>query len=107
MRSLAKIGLILLYVAAFFVITALLGNGHSYLTAESYGQGATPKSMFPVVAVRQSEPKSTGAQYQLMRWSEIEKNRRSASPLTFKLQSFMDIFSCRWRANFSLPLTLR
>ncbi len=56
--------------------------------------------MFPVVAVRQSEPKSTGAQYQLMRWSEIEKNRRSASPLTFKLPELHGYFQLPMEGEF-------
>lgn len=100
MRAFARIGSILLYVAAFFVITALLGKGHSYLTAESYGQGATPKSMFPVVAVRQSEPKSTGVQYQLMRWPEVEKGRRSASPPSFKLPELHGYFRLPMEGEF-------
>lgn len=96
MRSLAKIGLILLYLAAFCVITALLGEGYTYLTAESYAQGATANSNFPVVAVRRSEPTSTPVKYQLMRWFEMEKNRRSASPLTFKLPEL--------HGHFQLPM---
>lgn len=85
MRSIAKVGLILLYVVAFFFISALLGQAHSYLTAESYAQGIAPNSNFPVVGVRRNEPASAGVQYQLAYWFEIEKIQRSAAPLTFKL----------------------
>ena len=93
MRTLAKLGLILLYLAAFFAITTLLAEGFSYLTAESYAQDATPISRsFPVVAVGPSGPTSTGGKYQLIRWSEMEKYRRWASPLSFKLPELHGYF---------------
>jgi len=93
MRSLFKIGLILLYVVAFFVTTALLAQAYTYLTAETYAQGATPNGRFPVVAVRRTEPTPTRPQYQLTRWSEIEGSQRSASPLTFKLPEVQGHFA--------------
>jgi hypothetical protein len=95
-RFLAKIGLILLYVVAFFIATGLLAQAYTYLTAESYAQGTTPNRNFPMVAVRRNEPASAGVQYQLTHWFEMEKIQRSAAPLTFKLTEL--------QGHFVLPL---
>ncbi len=92
MRSLVRIGLLLSQLVAFFVVTALLAQAYTYLTAETYVQGATPNRHFPVVAVRRSEPTSTKVQYQLVRWLEIEKSQLSALAPTFKLPELQGHF---------------
>lgn len=85
MRSLLRGAYALCLVAAFFVICGLLAQAYTYLTAESYAQGAVPNRNFPVVAIRQNVPQAATVQYQLLGWWEIDKKRASGAPLTFKL----------------------
>ena len=93
MRSLVRIGLLVLQLVAFFLVTALCAQALSYLTALTYVPSATPNGQFPVVAVLRNEPTSTKVQYQLLRWWEIRKTPLSASPPSFKLPELQGQFA--------------
>jgi len=78
---LARIGVGVLQVLAFFVITGLLAQAYTRYDAKTFAAGQAPPGYFPVLAMLPGDAKP-----RLLRWSEIENSRLANPALTFRLE---------------------
>lgn len=89
MSFLKRSGRIVLQLAVFFLLMAVLSKAITFVTAERYQGVGEPNRLFPLVAVPQPGDEST-AKYQLLRWVSL---RNLAPAPRFRLPEAAGRFS--------------
>lgn len=107
MRLAFRLALFLAQCLAFLSVAGISAKLSSYVMAETYQRGDVPRGHFPVVAWLPRGADSPPADYQLVRWSDIEETRRRYPQAIFHLPQTEGRFALPRQGDFAPHVRFR